>query len=118
MRRFENNVGTRIRGEILDVVLAENNAVTVVGSHSMARTQNWQDDVRSGMSALLLQNAGNYKGIWASFDGQAFVIDDLLTEQGMSKGDVVLVSIDGGPETFRRIKSEDSMLMASVAIPF
>lgn len=118
LQRFENNVGTRIRGKILDVVLAENNAVTVVGTHSMARTQSWQDDVRNGMNALLLQNAGNYKGIWVSFDGQAFVIDDLLTEQGMSKGDVVLVSIDGGPETFRRIKAEDSMLMASVAIPF
>lgn len=118
LQRFENNVGTRIRGKILDVVLAENNAVTVVGTHSMARTQSWQDDVRSGMSALLLQNAGDYKGIWVSFDGQAFVIDDLLKEQGMSKGDVVLVSIDGGPETFRRIKSEDSMLMASVSIPF
>ncbi len=117
-QRFENNVGTRIRGKVLDVVLAENDAVTVVGSHSMARTQSWQDDVRSGMSALLLQNAGKFKGVWASFDGQAFVIDDLLVEQGMSKGDVVLVSTDGGKETFRRIKAADSMLMASVAIPF
>lgn len=117
-QRFESNTGTRIRGKVLDVVLSENNAVTVVGSHSMARTQSWQDDVRNGMSALLLQNAGNYKGIWVSFDGQAFIIDDLLTEQGMKKGDVAMVSIDGGKETFRRIKSPDSMLMATVSIPF
>ncbi|MBZ8134296.1 sugar ABC transporter substrate-binding protein [Afifella sp. IM 167] len=117
-QRFESNVGTRIRGKVLDVVLSENQAVKEVGSHSMARTKSWQEDVRNGMSALLLQNAGNFKGIWASFDGQAFIIDDLLKEQGMSKGDVVLVSVDGGQETFRRIKSPDSMLMASVAIPF
>lgn len=117
-QRFESNVGTRIRGKILDVVLSENNAITVAGSHSMARTQSWQDDVRSGMSALLLQNAGNYKGIWASFDGQAYIIDDLLKEQGMSKGDVVLVSVDGGTETFRRIKSPESMMTATVVIPF
>jgi len=117
-QRFESNVGTRIRGKILDVVLAENTAVTEAGTHSMARTQSWQEDVRNGMSALILQNAGNFKGIWASFDGQAFIIDDLLKEQGMNKGDVALVSIDGGAETFRRIKDPDSMLTATVSIPF
>ncbi|WP_026380791.1 sugar ABC transporter substrate-binding protein [Afifella pfennigii] len=117
-QRFESNVGTRVRGKVLDVVLSENKAVEEVGSHSMARTKSWREDVRSGMSALILQNAGNFEGIWASFDGQAFIIDDLLKEQGMQKGDVVLVSIDGGQETYRRIKSPDSMLMATVAIPF
>lgn len=116
--RFDSNVGTRIRGKILDVVLSENTNVQVVGSHSMARTQSWRDDVRNGMNALLLQNAGNFQGIWASFDGQAFIIDDLLKEQGMNKGDVAIISIDGGPETFRRIKDPNSMLTATVAIPF
>lgn len=117
-QRFDSNVGTRIRGKVLDVVLGENTSVTEVGTHSMARTQSWQDDVRNGMSALILQNAGGFDAIWASFDGQAFIIDDLLKEQGMQKGDIILVSIDGGQETFRRIKAEDSMLMASVSIPF
>ncbi len=116
--RFESNVGTRIRGKILDVVMSENTGVQEVGSHSMARTKSWRDDVRNGMSALILQNAGDFQGIWASFDGQAFIIDDILKEQGMQKGDVVLVSIDGGAESYRRIASPDSMLMATVAIPF
>ncbi|MEO1191885.1 MAG: substrate-binding domain-containing protein [Pseudomonadota bacterium] len=117
-QRFASNVGTRIRGKMLDTVLSENSGVTVIGSHSMARTQSWRDDVRNGMSALILQNAGDFQGIWASFDGQAFIIDDLLKERGMEKGDVVLVSIDGGAESYRRIASPDSMLMATVAIPF
>lgn len=118
VQRFESNVGTRIRGKVLDVVLSENTAVEVVGSHTMARTQSWRDDVRNGMEALILQNAGNFDGIWASFDGQAFVIDDLLAAQGMTKGDVVLVSIDGGAEAYRRIADPDSLLSATVAIPF
>ncbi len=118
VQRFESNVGTRIRGKVLDVVLSENTAVEVVGSHTMARTQSWRDDVRNGMEALILQNAGNFDGIWASFDGQAFVIDDLLAAQGMRKGDVVLVSIDGGTEAYRRIADPDSLLTATVAIPF
>src|ERR1700730_2173243 len=65
--RYENNVASRIRGKILDAVLSENTAVKVLGSHSMARTASWQDDVRNGMQALVLQNRGKFQGIWASF---------------------------------------------------
>jgi ABC-type sugar transport system substrate-binding protein len=74
--------------------------------------------VRNGMQALVLQNRGKFQGIWASFDGQAYVIDDILRAQGMKKGDVVLVSIDGGPESNRRIADPDSLLTATVSIPF
>lgn len=116
--RFDSNMGTRIRGKVLDTVLSENTAVTVAGDYSMAKTQSWQEDVRNGMNALILQNAGNFDGVWASFDGQAFIIDDLLLEQGMQKGDVALVSIDGGQEAFSRIKDPDSMMTATVVIPF
>ena len=116
--RYENNVASRIRGKVLDVVLSENPSVKVLGSHSMARTASWQEDVRSGMQALILRNQGKFQGVWASFDGQAYVIDDLLKAQGLKKGDVVLVSIDGGPESYRRIKAPDSLLTATVGIPF
>jgi ribose transport system substrate-binding protein len=116
--RYENNVASRIRGKVLDVILSENTAVKVLGSHSMARTASWQDDVRNGMQAQILRNQGKFQGIWASFDGQAYVIDDLLKSQGLKKGDVALVSIDGGPETYRRIKAPDSLFTATVGIPF
>lgn len=118
VQRFEANAGTRVRGKILDAVLSENTAVQIVGEHSMARTKSWREDVRNGMQALILQQGGNFDGVWASFDGQAFVIDDLLMAAGMSKGDVPLVSIDGGEEAFRRIKDENSMMTATVSIPF
>jgi len=117
-QRFEGNVGTRIRGKVLDAVLSENSGVKVLASHSMARTQSWRDDVRNGMSALVLQNKGKFQGIWASFDGQAYVIDDLLREQGFKKGDVKLVAVDGGAETYRRIADPESTILATVAIPF
>jgi len=117
-QRFEGNVGTRIRGKVLDIVLAENTAVKEIAKHSMARTQSWRDDVRGGMQALILKHKGQFQGIWASFDGQAFIIDDLLKAQGMKKGQIPLVSIDGGPETYRRIADAESMLTATVAIPF
>jgi ABC-type sugar transport system substrate-binding protein len=116
--RFEQNVASRIRGKMLDAILSETPSVKVVGSHAMARTGSWREDVRSGMSALLLQNAGKIQGIWASFDGQAYVIDDLLQQQGVTKQQVPVVSADGGPETYRRIADPESCIVATVAIPF
>jgi ABC-type sugar transport system substrate-binding protein len=117
-QRYESHVGTRIRGKILDVVLSENRAVKVIASHTMAKTKSWRDDVRKGMEAILLQKQGKFQGVWASFDAQAFIIDDLLNAQGYKKGDIVMVSIDGGQETFRRIRDPESLLNASVFIPF
>lgn len=116
--RFEQNVASRIRGKELDVILSENQAVKVLGSHSMSRTASWRDDVRNGMQALILQNKGKFQGVWASWDGQAWIIDDLLRAQGMKKGDVVIVSVDGGQESYRRIKDPASLFTATVAIPF
>lgn len=116
--RFDNNVASRIRGKILDSVLSENTGVKEVGKFSMARTQSWRDDVRSGMQALLLQNQGKVQGIWASFDGQAYIIDDLLKAQGIKRGQIPLVSVDGGPESYRRIADPESTFMATVAVPF
>jgi len=118
-QRFEGNTATRIRGKVLDAVLSENTAVKQLGTHTMARTATWQTDVRSAMSALLLKNQGQVDGIWASFDGQAYLIDDLLQQTaGASRGKPVLVSVDGGPESYRRIADPKSFLMATVAIPF
>lgn len=116
--RFEMNVATRIRGKILDQVLSENTGVAVAGAFSMARTKSWRDEVRSGMRALLLQNQGEIDGVWASFDGQAYIIDDLLVAEGVKKGEIPLVSVDGGEETYRRIADPESTLLASVSIPY
>jgi len=116
--RFDLNVASRIRGKLLDDVLSENQAVKEIGKFSMARTQSWRDDVRAGMQALLLQNQSKINGIWASFDGQAYIIDDLLKAQGVKKGDIPLVSVDGGPESYARIADPDSTFLATVSIPF
>jgi len=117
-QRFESNTPCRVRGKELDLVLSENSAVEVVGSHTMARTKSWREDVKNGMGALILKNQGNFNGVWASFDAQAFIIDDILTQQGVKKGEVVMVSVDGGQEVFRRIKDPESLMTATVAIPF
>lgn len=116
--RFEGNLATRIRGRMLDAVLAENTAVSVLASHSMARTATWQEDVRAGMGALMQREKGKFAGIWASFDGQAFVIDDLLQQEGVKKGQIPIVSADGGQQTFARIRDPNSLIVATVAVPF
>ena len=118
MQRYEGHGGTRMRGRIMDVILEENTGVSVAGTHSMARTQSWREDVRAGMEALILKNRGQFQAIWASFDGQGFVIDDLLREQGYKRGEVFLTGVDGGQEAFARIRDPESLFTATVAIPF
>ncbi len=118
MSRYEGHGGTKIRGRVMDIVLEENTGVKVLGSHSMARTQSWREDVKAGMEALILRHAGKFQAIWASFDGQAFVIDDILQAQGYKKGQVFLTGVDGGQEAFRRIRDPNSLFTATVAIPF
>ena len=116
--RFDANVASRIRGRELDVVLAESQGIRETAKFSMARTQSWQTDVRNGAQALLLQNQGKINGIWVSFDGQAYIVDDLLRAQGLKKGDIPMVSIDGGDESVRRIADPDSLFTATYSIPF
>jgi simple sugar transport system substrate-binding protein/ribose transport system substrate-binding protein len=116
--RFDANAASRVRGRVLDVVLAENQGIKEIGKFTMARTQSWRDDVRSGVQALLLQNQGKINGIWVSFDGQAYIVDDLLQAQGVKRGQIPMVSIDGGPESYRRIADPNSLLLATVAVPF
>jgi simple sugar transport system substrate-binding protein/ribose transport system substrate-binding protein len=117
--RFDGNTATRIRGKVLDAELSENTAIKLLGSHTRARTGTWREDVRAGMTALLLKNQGHVDGIWASFDGQAYIIDDLLQQTpGAARGKPALVSVDGGVETYRRIADPKSFLLATVSIPF
>lgn len=116
--RFDANAASRVRGRVLDTVLAENQGVHEIGKFTMARTQSWRDDVRSGVQALLLQKQGQINGIWVSFDGQAYIVDDLLQAQGVKRGQIPMVSMDGGPETYARIADPASLLLASIAVPF
>lgn len=118
LSRYEGHGGTKIRGRVMDIILEENTGVKVLGTHSMARTQSWREDVKAGMEALILRHAGQFQAVWASFDGQAFVIDDILQAQGYKKGQVFLTGVDGGLEAFRRIRDPNSLFTATVAIPF
>ncbi len=116
--RFDANAASRVRGRVLDVVLAENPSVKEVGKFTMARTQSWRDDVRTGVQALLLQNQGKINGVWVSFDGQAYIVDDLLQAQGVKRGEIPMVSIDGGQQSYARIADPNSLLLATLSIPF
>ena len=118
MSRYEGHGGTKARGRVMDMILEEHTGVKVLDSHAMGRTQSWREDVKAGMEALTLKNAKKFKAIWASFDGQAFVIDDILQAQGYKKGEVFLTGVDGGQEAFRRIRDPQSLMTATVAIPF
>jgi simple sugar transport system substrate-binding protein/ribose transport system substrate-binding protein len=47
-----------------------------------------------------------------------FIVDDLLRPTGATRARMPIVSVDGGQETFRRIRDPNSLFAATVAIPF
>lgn len=118
MQRAEGHGGTKARGRVMDVILEENTGVKLLGQHGLARSQSGQADAKAEMEGLLVKHAGKYRAVWAALDGQAFIIDDLLQAQGLKKGQVLLTGVDGGQETFRRIRDPKSLMTATVAIPF
>ena len=84
----------------------------------MASPQGWQENVRQGMETLTLRHQGQFAAVWTAFDAQGFIIDLILQERGLKKGDVLLTGVDGGQETFKRIRDPRSLFTATVAIPF
>jgi simple sugar transport system substrate-binding protein/ribose transport system substrate-binding protein len=117
-QRYELNPSTRQRGRVLDAMLEENKAIKLVGAHTMASPQGWQDNVRQGMETLTLRHQNQFRAVWTAFDAQGFIIDLILQERGLKKGDVLLTGVDGGQETFKRIRDPRSLFTATVAIPF
>lgn len=118
MQRYPASDGPRIRGKVMDVILSENPTVRLLDSASVTHPQAWQDETRQAMTTLVQKHAGKLQAVWTALDGQAFVVDDLLQAKGYKKGQVLVTSVEGGQEAFRRIRDPNSLLAATVAIPF
>ncbi len=118
MVRDQSRVATRIRGKLMDLVLAETPAVRLVGSLDMAGAQESVDHLTGRLATLLPGDAAKPQAVWAATDAAAFAVDDALRAMGFKKGQVLLAGIGGSQEAFGRIRDPDSLMTATVAIPY
>ncbi len=118
MVREPDRVATRIRGKVMDLALGETPGVKLVGSYDVRKEQGWSDDFARRLPALLPRDAAKPQALWAATDAAAFVADDALRALGYKKGQLLLTGIDGSQEAFRRIRDPDSLMTATIAIPY
>ena len=115
--KFEKHEGTRRRGKVLDVVLSENPNITVLEEYWMNATAGYMEDTRRAMETYVLRHGDKIDAVWAAFDELAYAAADVLEAHGLGRDKVIVVGIDGNPETFRRIRA-GSPIVATVAQPF
>lgn len=112
--RYEKHHGTRKRGKVLDQVLSEYPGIKVLAEYAIVNPAQFMAETRSAMETFALRYGKQIKGIWCAFDQLALVVIDVLQEYGLK--DVIVVSIDGLEETFRKIKA--GLITATIAQPF
>ncbi len=118
MVRDQSQVATRIRGKLMDLVLGETPAVRLLGSLDMTGAQQSKDDLKDRLATLLPGDAAEPRAVWAASDAAAFAVDDALRAMGFKKGQVLLAGVGGSQEAFGRIRDPDSLMTATVAIPY
>ena len=115
--KFEKHEGSRRRGKVLDVVLSENPGINVLETYWMSASAGYLEDVRRAMETYVLRHGAKIDAVWAAFDELGYAAADVLEAHGLGRDQVIVVGIDGNPETFRRIRA-GSPIVATVAQPF
>lgn len=117
MERATGRQDGRIRGKVMDLIVSEHPAVQVAGELDTGAAAG--EAVRPMLEGWLgPQLEGGAEAIWTALDGQAFATDDILRAKGVGRDRVVLATVDGGQEAFRRLRDPASLLAATVVIPY
>ena len=112
--KFVKNAGCRKRGEILDAILPEYPDITLLDEYTVAGTSRFMDDTTNAMETFVTKYGDKIDGVWCAFDQLAYACSDVLQSHGLD--DVLVVGVDGGEETERRIKA--GLMTATVSQPF
>lgn len=118
MARAESRPPTRIRGRVMDLIRAEYPEVKLVAAQDLDPATTPPDALRARLEAWLKQHAAGAKAVWTATEQQAFMTDDILRTQGRTRGQLLLTTVDGGQEAFRRLRDPESLLTATVVIPY
>jgi simple sugar transport system substrate-binding protein/ribose transport system substrate-binding protein len=119
MERAPGQPDTRVRGRVMDLILDENRTMQLVASLDAEPAAGEPEAMRGTLEPWLDKELQvGVEGIWTATAGQAFATDDILRAKGVRPEQVVLSTIDGGQEAFRRLRDPSSLLAATVVIPY
>lgn len=112
--KFVKNAGCRKRGEILDAILPEYPDIKLLDEYTVAGTARFMDDTTNAMETFVTKYGDKIDGVWCAFDQLGYACSDVLQAHGLT--DTLVVGVDGGKETERRIKN--GVITATVSQPF
>jgi simple sugar transport system substrate-binding protein/ribose transport system substrate-binding protein len=117
MERASDAQNSRVRGRVMDLILEETPAVRLVAAEEVDPASP-PEAMRAQLAPWLDRHLPEARAIWTAADGQAFVTDDLLRERGVRADQVTLTTVGGGQEAFRRLRDPQSLLDATVVVPY
>jgi ABC-type sugar transport system substrate-binding protein len=118
MERAASPAGARIRGRVMDLVLEEERGVSLAASREPDPPAGTPEAVKAALGEWLDRHLQGARAVWTAESAQAFLTDDLLRARGIRPGQLLLTTVDGGQEAFRRLRDPASLLTATVVLPY
>lgn len=118
MARADSRPETRIRARVMELILDENRGVELADARDLDPFRIPPGPLRAEIGGWLAQRGPRIEAIWTATHIQAFLIDDLLRAAGAQRGDILLTTVGGGQEAFRRLRDPGSLLTATVVVPY
>src|SRR3954454_11503498 len=116
--RADAELGAKARARVLELMLQEAPDVQSLGSLQRAGGDRWQDVLKRGLEQKLQQAGSGPLAVWAATDELALAAEQVLKAAGYGRDRVALVGTGGTDAAFDRLRDQDGLLAATLAIPY
>ena len=116
--RADAELGAKARARVLELMLQEAPDVQSLGSLQRAGGDRWQDALKRGLEQKLQQAGSGPLAVWAATDELALAAEQVLKAAGYGRDRVALVGTGGTDAAFDRLRDQDGLLAATLAIPY
>ncbi len=116
--RADAEPGAKARARVLELMLQEAPDVQSLGSLQRAGSDRWQDALKRGLEQKLQQAGSGPLAVWAATDELALAAEQVLKAAGYGRDRVALVGTGGTDAAFDRLRDQDGLLAATLAIPY
>ena len=116
--RADAESGAKARARVLELMLQEAPDVQSLGSLQRAGGDRWQDALKRGLEQKLQQAGSGPLAVWAATDELALAAEQVLKAAGYGRDRVALVGTGGTDAAFDRLRDQDGLLAATLAIPY
>lgn len=109
--------GTRKRGEVLNVVLSENENIKVLDSRIIQYDKFFETTLNT-VNDWLTRFPGQIDAIWCPWDEPAMAASQAILSRGLSVDDIMVIGADGHPPAVEEMRKPEYPLVCTCAQAF